>query len=99
MTRKLTLLLMSGFVSGLLGFISPVYATETSATFTIEKMTCAVCPLTVRKAMERVDGVLDAEVNFDSKTATVKYDDERTTPEEIARASTEVGYPASLSDS
>lgn len=95
MTRKLILLLMSGFLS----YIPAVFATETSATFAIEKMTCAVCPLTVRKAMERVDGVLDAEVDFDNKTATVKYDDERTTPEEIARASTEVGYPATLSGS
>jgi len=84
---------------GLFCSISPAFATEMTAIFSVNKMTCAVCPLTVQKAMEHVDGVLDAKVDFDKKTATVKYDDERTGPKEIANASTEVGYPATLSDS
>ncbi len=95
MTRNLIILLMFG----LLSHVPSVFATETTATFTVEKMTCATCPLTVRKAMERVEGVLDAKVDYDSKTATVKFDDERTTPKEIAEASTEIGYPATLNDS
>jgi len=62
--------------------------------FRIEHMTCAACPITVRTAMQRVSGVKSVEVNFDSKTATVTFDPERTSVEEIAAASTNVGYPA-----
>jgi mercuric ion binding protein len=55
-----------------------------------------MCPITVRKAMEGVDGVVDAKIDYDNKTATVTFDDARTSPTEIAKASTEIGYPATL---
>lgn len=70
------------------------FAAEQTVTMDIEKMTCALCPLTVRKAMERVDGVKEVDVDFDSKKATVTFDDSKTTAEEVAKASTDVGYPA-----
>lgn len=57
-------------------------------------MTCATCPLTVRIAMKRVDGVIDATVDFDGKIATLTFDDARTTVAEIAEASTNAGFPA-----
>ena len=74
----------------------PAFAAETTMSFDIENMDCALCPVTVRTAMEKVSGVVKAEVDFDSKTATVTFDDARTTPEEIAGASTNAGYPATL---
>ncbi len=73
--------------------------TLADARFTIENMTCVTCPVSVRKAMMRVDGVKEVEVDFDSKIAAVTYDAARTNPVEIAAASTDVGYPASLIDS
>lgn len=78
----------------LLAITAPVVADQTTATFTVEKMNCALCPVAVRKAMERVEGVLEAQVEYDTRTATVTFDDEQTTLEEIANASTEIGYPA-----
>ncbi len=81
-------------LAGLLGPGAPALADETTATIAIEKMTCATCPLTVRIAMKRVDGVIDAKVDFDRKIATVTFDDSRTTVEKIAEASTNVGFPA-----
>lgn len=65
-------------------------------TFTVEKMTCAVCPITVRKAMQRVDGVKDVTVDFAAKTATVVYDSDVTNAEQIGESSGSVGYPASV---
>jgi mercuric ion binding protein len=70
--------------------------TEQTAIFDVEKMTCSMCPITVRKAMLRVDGVKEVNVDLDSKTAVVTYDAELATPVEIGRASTDVGFPASL---
>lgn len=67
-----------------------------TASFTVDNMTCATCPITVRTAMSRVDGVRSVEVDFETKRATVTYDPARTTPEAIAQASTNAGYPARL---
>jgi len=69
-------------------------AQEQSATFVIENMTCATCPITVKKAIMRVEGVKSVEVDFDAKTATVLFDPAQATPSEIAQASTNAGYPA-----
>ena len=73
---------------------SQVAAAEDHATFVIENMTCATCPITVRKAMQRVDGVKSVSVDFDSKTAVVVFDPSRTTVAPISAASTNAGYPA-----
>lgn len=37
-----------------------VVVTEQTASFTIEKMTCASCPITVKKAMQGVEDVKSA---------------------------------------
>jgi len=63
--------------------------------FRVEQMTCATCPITVKTAMAGVKGVASVEVDFESKTATVAFDPAIATPEQIAAASTNAGYPAS----
>lgn len=67
---------------------------DSTVTFDVAKMTCATCPITVRKAMERVDGVKDVKVSYDDKTASVTFDSTVTTATEIGQASTDVGFPA-----
>ena len=71
-----------------------VFAADQTVSMSIEKMTCALCPVTVRKAIERVDGVQKVKVNFDTKIAVVTFDDSKTTAADVAQASTDVGYPA-----
>ena len=66
------------------------------ATFNVEKMTCATCPITVRKAMQGVDGVKEVTVDYDSKTATVIYDSSLTDTKIIADSCSNVGFPAIL---
>ena len=63
--------------------------------FAVEKMTCALCPITVRTAMSGVDGVTTVEIDFEAKTATVTFDPGLTSPDAIAQASLDAGYPAS----
>ncbi|MFN3960658.1 MAG: heavy-metal-associated domain-containing protein [Parvularculaceae bacterium] len=67
---------------------------ERIQTFAIKNMTCAACPITVKKAMRGVDGVRSVDVDFAAKTAKVVYDPAITTPEAIAEASANAGYPA-----
>ncbi len=72
---------------------------EKTVTFDIEKMTCAMCPITVRKAMEEVDGVLSVVTDYDTKTAVVVFDPKKANVEAIAKASENAGYPAILDHS
>lgn len=92
---------LAGVGTAVLASASIASATGTAAlqtrTFTIEKMTCAACPITVKTAMKRVEGVRTVDVDFKSKTATVTFDPAVTSADKIARASTDVGYPANLS--
>jgi mercuric ion binding protein len=65
---------------------------QKQTTFAI--MTCATCPITVKKAMEGVAGVTAVTVDFAAKTARATYDPRRTNAAAIAAASTNAGYPA-----
>ena len=65
-------------------------------TFKIDKMTCAACPITVKKAVGKISGVSSVDVDFQSKTATVTFDPEQTKASAIASASTNAGYPAKI---
>ena len=67
---------------------------QTQTTFAIQNMTCATCPITVKKAMEGVAGVSAVSVDFGAKTARATYDSRRTNATAIAAASTNAGYPA-----
>jgi mercuric ion binding protein len=73
-----------------------VAAQQQTAVFAIENMTCAMCPITVKKAMQGVDGVSSVAVDFDAKTATVVFDPSVTNVARISEASTNAGYPASV---
>ncbi len=77
-------------------FLGPAGAVERTVTLKVEKMTCAACPYTVRKALERVKGVKTATVSYKEKTAVVTFDDELATLEDLTEATTRAGYPSSL---
>lgn len=90
-------LLLFGLVFAATDMSADVSSVST-ATFTVENMTCVTCPLTVRKAMQRVKGVSEVHVDFDSKSATVTYDPSLTTEQQIADASNNVGFPARIKE-
>jgi mercuric ion binding protein len=77
---------------------SQVSSSQKTAIFSIEKMTCKMCPITIRKAMENVEGVVKATVDFETKKATVVYDPQAVNTEAIALASTNSGYPAKITE-
>jgi mercuric ion binding protein len=69
-------------------------ASEQTVTFAVDNMTCALCPVTVKRAMEGVDGVRTVEIDFEARTATVVFDTATTSADAIATASANAGYPA-----
>ena len=74
--------------------LSQAFAGEKTVTLIVENMTCVACPYIVEKTLAAVPGVIRAEVSFESKTATVTFDDSRTDVSALTTASTNAGYPA-----
>ncbi len=71
-------------------------ATPQTAVLDVQNMTCSMCSITIRKALEKVPGVIDAKVDYDHKTATVRYDSEKAGPAAFVRATTNAGFPSTL---
>jgi mercuric ion binding protein len=59
-------------------------------------MNCALCPISVKKALEKVPGVLAAKADLATKTAEATYDPDRVSTERLAKAVTDAGYPATV---
>ncbi|VAV88142.1 hypothetical protein MNBD_ALPHA04-1315 [hydrothermal vent metagenome] len=75
--------------------IAPAQAAALATkSFKIDKMTCAGCPITVKTAMKKVQGVSSVAVDYKTKTATVQFDPAVTNTIAIAAASENAGYPA-----
>ena len=76
---------------------SAAFAAESrTATLDVTNMTCAACPITVRKALQKIPGVDSVKVDFNAKRAVVAFDPARTTPEALTKATTDAGFPSSL---
>ena len=60
--------------------------------FKIQGMTCASCARTIEKAVSSLAGVTSAQVNFGAETLLVEYDEEKVSPEDMAKATKDVGY-------
>lgn len=57
---------------------SPIWAATKTVTLSVPCMDCPVCPITVTKALTKVDGVSKVDVDFDKRQAVVIYDDAKT---------------------
>ncbi|MFU8787748.1 MAG: mercury resistance system periplasmic binding protein MerP [Methylobacter sp.] len=71
-------------------------AAEQSVMLSIPAMDCPVCPITIKKSLQKVAGVKSADVRYESKTAAVIFDDQLTTVESLLKATENVGYPATI---
>jgi len=89
--RNLALIVTLGAV-----FSAPALAGTETVTLSVPGMTCAACPITVKKALMKVDGVTGVDVNYEPREAVVAFDDTRTSVEEITKATADVGYPSSV---
>ncbi len=72
------------------------WAASKTVTLSIPGMTCAACPITIKKALSAVPGVTDIEVSFERKDAVVSFDDTKTSVSTLIEATTNAGYPSHL---
>jgi Cu+-exporting ATPase len=66
----------------------------TTADFSVNGMDCASCVAHVERAMKGVSGVRSANVSLARGRASVTFDATETSPEAIAAAATDAGYPS-----
>ena len=61
-------------------------------TFNIQGMSCTSCSARLEKALNAVDGISQATVNFATETATVEFDETKLTHSSIEAAITQTGF-------
>ena len=80
----------------LVAVIAPVWAATQTVTLSVPGMTCAACPITVKQAISKVDGVQKVEVSYEKRQAVVSFDDGRTSVQKLTKATEDAGYPSSV---
>jgi copper ion binding protein len=60
----------------------------------IEGMSCMSCVANVKQTLSNIDGVREVNVSLKEKKATVKFDNEKITQEQLVAAINKIGYTA-----
>lgn len=69
-------------------------AAPQSTVLDVQKMTCALCGVTIKKALHKVPGVAEVRIDYEAKTATVTYDAARVEVAALIKATTDAGFPS-----
>ena len=76
--------------------LSVVAADPQTVILDVQNMTCELCPITVKKALDKVPGVAATKIDLTKKTATVKFDPDRSNIATLVKATTNAGYPSTV---
>lgn len=82
------------FVLLMSSMVTTAWADSRTVKLSVPSMNCAMCPITVRKALEKVEGVTQASVDYETKSAVVVYDDQKTSVSLLTKATQNAGYPS-----
>ncbi len=80
----------------LVAVVAPVWAATQTITLSVPGMTCAACPIAVKKALSKVEGVSKVDVAFKTREAVVTFDDAQTSVQKLTKATGDAGYPSSV---
>ena len=70
----------------------------TTTVFAVEGMTCGGCEASVKMVVKKLDGVEKVTASNEEGRATVTYDPEKVTTDEIEAAIEKIGYTAEVAD-
>ena len=70
----------------------PASDKTTKAIIPITGMTCTTCAVTIEKGLAETPGVEKADVNFGSEKATIAYNPEKVSLEQIKQTISGLGY-------
>jgi periplasmic mercuric ion binding protein len=75
---------------------APAWAGTQTVTLYVPGMTCVTCPITVKMALSKVDGVQNTEVSFETREAIVSFDDTKAKVADLTEATKNAGYPSTV---
>ena len=87
---------ISTFIVSVLLSGSAFAGTSETLTLNVQNMTCAGCPITVKKALEQVPGVSEVKIDFEHKTATVHMDADKANVSMLTKATADAGFPSTV---
>ncbi|MEO6986110.1 MAG: mercury resistance system periplasmic binding protein MerP [Paralcaligenes sp.] len=93
MKKLLTLCSLAAFIAA-----PATWAATKTVTLSVPGMTCAACPITVKAALSKVEGVSKIAVILDKREATVTFDDAKTSVQALMKATGNAGYPSTLNN-
>jgi mercuric ion binding protein len=74
----------------------PATAAQKTVVLSVPGMNCAACPITVRKALQKVPGVAAVKATLSPPEAVVTFEDSAASVEQLMEATRNAGYPSSL---
>jgi mercuric ion binding protein len=75
---------------------APAWGATKTVTLTVPGMTCAACPIIVKKALTKVNGVQKAEVSYEKREAVVSFDDAKINAGALTKAIENAGYSSTV---
>lgn len=74
----------------------PAWAAQQTATLSVPGMTCPTCPITVKKALMALKGVISVRSDFSQRETTVVFDDAQVNLTALTHATREAGFPSTV---
>jgi len=78
------------------GLSTLAMAAVQTVTLDVPGMTCSSCPITVKKALTKVDGVQQVKTSLEKKEAVVTFEDNKTSVAKLSMATADAGFPTTL---
>ncbi|OIQ98130.1 mercuric transport protein periplasmic component precursor [mine drainage metagenome] len=76
--------------------VSPAFAASKTVTLSVPTMDCEVCPITVKKALNKVKGVTRIDVNPEKQIVVATFDDTQTNAAALTETTKNAGYPSQV---
>jgi len=81
-------------VVAMIALTAPAWGSPKTVTLNVSGMTCEACPITVKKALQKVPGVSKIDVLYEKKQVVVTFDDSKANTDALVKATTNAGYPS-----
>jgi mercuric ion binding protein len=75
---------------------SSAWAAPATVILEVPGMTCPTCPITIKKALLKEQGVSGVAVRYEEKELVVSFDNAKTTPAKIMQSTASVGFPSQV---
>ncbi len=75
------------------------WAGERTVKLSVPDMNCVSCPYMVKRVISQVEGVLSVSATMKDRSATVSFDDAKTTIDQVRAATASIGYPSTVASS